>query len=105
MAILITASYTKPTTETKFFNENNEAKELAKIFNEEKQKYRDNGSLLSERTDRTSDGLELSYASLWRSKEDYDHFLANEVCKMFWSKRNLYNKEHNIQLKKEVSEV
>ena len=105
MAYLITATFTKPNAETKLFNENNEAEELANIFKAEKQKYRANGTLLSERTDRTSDGLQVSYASLWKSKEDYDHYMANEICQMFWAERKVHNEKFGIKSDKKITEV
>jgi hypothetical protein len=105
MAILVTVTFFKPTAETKLYNQDNENAELSGIFAEEKLKYKISGKLLSERMDRTEDGLQLTYAALWKSQEDYDDYMKNEILHMFWAERRKHNFENGITHEKKITEV
>jgi hypothetical protein len=105
MAILVTVTFFKPTAETKLYNQDNEAADLAAIFMEEKLKYKVAGKLLSERMDRTADGLQLTYAALWKSQEDYDEYMKNDILHMFWAERRAHNLKYGITHEKKITEV
>ena len=105
MAVLITITTVLPNKEVKFFNQNNEFKDLFEVFNTEKNKYKVSGKLLSESTDRTADGLTVSYAGLWKSQADLDEFNNNIVLKQYWNERNKHNKLNNIIQTKKIIEV
>jgi len=105
MPYLVTATTQKPSAEVKLYGENNEAGLLGDLFKREKQKYKDAGELLSERSDTTSDGIKITYAALWSSQEAYEKYLNNVICNQYWSVVNKHNTTYNITFTKRTAEV
>jgi hypothetical protein len=105
MPYLVTATTQKPSAEVKLYGENNEAGLLGDLFKREKQKYKDAGELLSERSDTTSDGTKITYAALWSSQEAYEKYLNNVICNQYWTIVNRYNTTNNITFTKRTAEV
>jgi len=104
MPFLVTAVTLIP-TDVKLYGENNEAGLLGDLFKREKQKYKDAGELLSERSDYTADGRKLTYAALWTSQEAYEKYLNNVICNQYWTIVNQHNAKHNITYTKRIVEV
>ena len=105
MPYLVTATTQKPNAEVKLYGENNEAGLLGDLFKREKQKYKDSGELLSERSDTTSDGTKITYAALWSTQEAYERYLNNTICNQYWSMVNNHNTTNNITFTKRTAEV
>ena len=105
MPYLVTATIQKPSVDVKLYGENNETGLLGDLFKREKQKYKDAGELLSERSDNTSDGMKSTYAALWSSQEAYERYLNNTVCLQYWSMADRHNITNNIIITKRKAEV
>lgn len=105
MALLQTIELIRPSIEVKLFNFSEEGKLLNNIFNKIRKKYIDSGQLVSQAQNNTADKLTFSYATLWKSKEDYESFLNEEELKGARAIRTQYETTNNITRKVTTVEV
>jgi hypothetical protein len=105
MALLQTIELTRPSIDVKLFNFTDEGKLLNATFNRIKKKYIDSGQLISQAQNKTANKLTFSYATLWKSIEDFNAFINEEELKGPILIRNKYETTNNIIRKITTVEV
>ena len=105
MALLQTIELTRPSIDVKLFNFSDEGKLLNATFNRIKKKYIDSGQLISQAQNKTANKLTFSYATLWKSIEDFNAFINEEELKGPILIRNKYETTNNIIRKITTVEV
>ena len=105
MALLQTIELTRPSIDVKLFNFSDEGKLFNATFNRIKKKYIDSGQLISQAQNSTANKLTFSYATLWKSIEDFNAFINEEELKGPILIRNKYETTNNIIRKITTVEV
>jgi hypothetical protein len=105
MALLQTVELTRPSIDVKLFNFSDEGKLFTATFTRIKKKYIDSGQLISQAQNKTANKLTFSYATLWKSIEDFNAYKNEEELKGPRLIRNKYETTNNIIRKVTTVEV
>jgi len=103
MAYLISVTFDKPNDVTWYTNSGQVVPLLNRLKNQEKERYKQTGQLMSE-TSESPDENTFIYTALWSSEEAYEEYATNPAVTQYWEQQDVYNQIHGITNFKETSE-
>jgi hypothetical protein len=104
MAYLIKVTYYKPSNVAWYTDSGLVVPLLNRLKNQEKERYKETGQLISETSDGPDENTYV-YTALWISKSVYDEYCLSSAVSTFWGQQNSYNEENGITFIVENQEI
>lgn len=104
MAYLVKVTFNKPSNVSWYTDSGQVVPLLNQLKNQEKEKYKQTGQLISETSDGPDENTYV-YTAVWSSKAAYEDYSVNPVLTQFWEQQYNYNQTNGVTFVTENREV